>query len=68
MVSGLPSNAIRVPADSTRQLEGNQSGALAAEWVQLDSQRAQRLLGWRPRYDIMRSLRDMYDSVPPGAS
>ncbi len=57
--SGLPAGAVRVDVANPT----GQSGSASPDWVRLDNRRARETLGWRPRYDIAESLRDMYDSV-----
>ncbi|BET45135.1 NAD(P)-dependent oxidoreductase [Streptomyces tendae] len=58
--------ATGLPPESIRERPGDVAGRSAgADWIRVDNSRAGRLLGWRPRYDVDASMRDLWDTVRP---
>ena len=58
-LSGVPTTVVESgEQDSTR--------SLALDWQQADVRKAERLLGWRPRYTVRDSLSALWDSVRSG--
>ncbi|WP_435229103.1 NAD-dependent epimerase/dehydratase family protein [Streptomyces sp. Tue6028] len=50
------------PRDSVRGHPGTVQSR-GADWIQVDSTRARRLLGWSPRHDLDASMRAMWETV-----
>jgi len=55
-LSGLPVRLETAAADAP-------TARTTTDWQQLDISRAHRLLGWRPRYGLDRSLRDLLSEL-----
>ncbi|WP_211280214.1 NAD-dependent epimerase/dehydratase family protein [Streptomyces lushanensis] len=61
--------ATGLPPGTVRDRQGDVAGRSAgADWIQVDSSRARRLLGWQPRYDVDASMRDLWDTVRPASA
>ncbi|WP_327690148.1 NAD(P)-dependent oxidoreductase [Streptomyces tubercidicus] len=54
--------AAGLPAETIREQRG-EVHSRGADWIQVDTSRAARLLGWRPRFTIGESMRAMWETV-----
>nr|AKT74282.1 TxnB5 [Streptomyces bottropensis] len=56
--------ATGLPKESVRRRQGTVAGRSAgADWIRVDNSRARHLLGWRSRYSVDASMRDLWNTV-----
>lgn len=63
LVRALVAASGRAPSAVREHASGVRSRSGGSDWIQVDTARARRTLGWRPRYTVDQSMRAMWETV-----